>query len=91
MELKSDFLSFWVMTGTELFQWLEDNFTHHHTVQYEKADIKDSFNGEEKAALIALFEAYKATGTIDGVLLAVIWLGEKDEAIFYLDKILRNF
>ena len=79
------------MTGTELFQWLEDNFQHHRTVQYEKADIKDSFSSEEKAALTALFEAYKATGRINGVLLAVIWLDEKDEAIAYLNKVMKNF
>ncbi|BBD69527.1 hypothetical protein NIES4072_31400 [Nostoc commune NIES-4072] len=77
------------MTGAELFQWLEDNFTHHRTVQYTNSDIKDSFKSGEKTALTALFEAYKATGTINGVWLAVIWLDEKDEAIAYLDKILE--
>ncbi|QLE42253.1 hypothetical protein FD723_18715 [Nostoc sp. C052] len=77
------------MAGTELFQWLEDSFTHHHTVQYEKANIDDRFSDKEKVALTLPFKAYRATGTINGVLLAVIWLDEKDEAITYLDKILE--
>lgn len=77
-------------TGSELFQYLEENFTKGNLIQYRLADVERDFTGKELEALTQLFGHYQIGMGTDSRMPTAIHISEKEDAIAYLDKYLGN-
>jgi hypothetical protein len=77
-------------TGSELFQYLKENFTNGSLIQYRLADIEQDFTGKELEALTQLFGHYQVGMGTDSRMPTAIHASEKEDAITYLDRYLGN-